>query len=74
MVMSSTDLHRVDTDFCVILLCLQLQLNVEQCDLWVHIALGLHLKAGIGEGLLESHTSYKLRVLFDRNKNKGMQG
>lgn len=69
-VKSSTDLHRVHANLSIVLLCLQLQLNVEQCDLWVHIALGLHLKASIGEGLLECNTSDKLRFLIDsRNKN-----
>lgn len=56
-------LHIVDPDLCVVPLGLQLQLNVQQGNLWVIVVLGLHLKAGVGKGLLERHTINQPRLL-----------
>lgn len=67
---TNTDLHTVHTNFSVVLLCLQLQLDVQEGYLRVLITFGLHLKASIGEGLLKGHTSHQLRVL--RRKKKVM--
>ena len=41
---------------------LELKLNVEQQNLRIFIALGLHLKASVGEGLFKSNTIYKEAV------------
>lgn len=38
---------------CVFLFALELQLDVEQQNLGIYVALGLHLKAGVAKGLLE---------------------
>lgn len=56
-------LHRLDPDLGVVLLRLELQLHVEQSDLGVLVALGLHLEAGVGERLLEGHAGDQLGVL-----------
>ncbi len=50
------------THLCILLLSLELKLNIEQQDLWIPVRFGLHLKAGIGEGLLESDSIYQEAV------------
>lgn len=40
---------------CIFLLRLELQLDVEEQYFGLFVGLGLHLKSGIGEGLLEGH-------------------
>lgn len=53
----------LDTDFRVILLALQLQLNVQAHDFGVLEVLGLLLETGVRESLLESDTVNEKRVL-----------
>eukprot|EP00047_Mylnosiga_fluctuans_P001742 m.221713 g.221713 ORF g.221713 m.221713 type:complete len:557 (-) comp10637_c0_seq1:26-1696(-) len=52
-----------DADLGVLLLALELELDVEQGDLGVRVLLGLHLKAGVRERLLECNTGHKRGVL-----------
>jgi hypothetical protein len=47
----------------IILLCLELQLNVEQGNLGILVGLALHLEARIAEGLLEGDAGDKDGVL-----------
>lgn len=56
-------LHRFHTDFSVVLLGFQFQLHIEQSDLWIFVAFGLHLKAGVGERLLECNARDQLGLL-----------
>jgi hypothetical protein len=51
------------TYLSIILLCLELQLNVEEGNLGILIGLALHLEAGIAEGLLEGDAGYENGVL-----------
>ncbi|GIX65607.1 uncharacterized protein BcabD6B2_50420 [Babesia caballi] len=56
-------LHGVlDEDLGVLLLGLELELDVDQQDLGVEELLGLLLRAGVGEGLLEGHALDEQRV------------
>lgn len=59
-------LHRVYSDFGVVLLSLELQLHIQQSDLGRLILLGLHFEPGIRERLLKGNSGYQLRVLEDR--------
>ena len=56
-------LHIFNSQLCIFLFCLQLQLDVEQGYPGLLVLLGLHLKPSIGEGLLEAHASDETRVL-----------
>ncbi len=47
----------------IILLCLELQLNVEQGNLGILVGLALHLESGIAEGLLEGDAGDENGVL-----------
>lgn len=60
---TDTDLNIADANFSVVLLCLQLQLDVEEGNLRVLVTFRLHLKASIGEGLFKGHSSHQLRLL-----------
>lgn len=62
-VLGSSYLHRFHADLSIILLSLQFQLHIEQSDLWIVIAFRLHLKSGVGEGLLESHPRDQMGIL-----------
>lgn len=53
----SSYLHRFYADLSIILLSLQLQLHVQQSNLWVLIGFGLHFEPRVREGLLECHPS-----------------
>lgn len=66
----TTDLNIVDTDFSIVLLCLQFQLDVQEGDLRFLVTFRLHLKASIGEGLFKGHTSHQLRFL--QNQTVGL--
>lgn len=59
----SSYLHRFHADFSIILLSLQLQLHIEQSNLWVLIAFRLHFKPGVGESLFECDTGDQLGIL-----------
>ena len=48
--------HLLNTDFSVVLLTLELELDVQANDLGVLERLGLLLETGVGEGLLECDT------------------
>lgn len=63
----SSYLHRFHANLCVILLSLQFQLHVKQSNLQILIAFRLHLKPGVGEGLLKCNSRDQLRVLGDSN-------
>lgn len=63
-------LHGFHADLSIILLSLQLQLHVEQSDLWILIAFRLHLKPGIGEGLLECNSGNQLGILSKRGRGQ----
>ena len=39
---------------------LELELDVEETDLWLLVVLGLHLKPGVAERLLEGDASHQL--------------
>lgn len=56
-------LHRFHADLSIILLSLQLQLYIEQSNLWILIAFRLHLKPSVGEGLLECNPGNQLGIL-----------
>lgn len=53
----------LDTNFGVILLTLEFELDVQTNNLGVLEGLGLLLETGVGEGLLECDTIDKQRVL-----------
>lgn len=59
----SSYLHRFHADLSIILLSLQLQLHIEQSDLWILITFRLHLKPSIGEGFLECNPRDQLGIL-----------
>lgn len=61
---TDTNLHIVDADLSVVLLCLQLQLDVKEGDLGVLVTFRLHLKACIGKRLFKGHAGHQLRVLW----------
>ena len=63
ILLCSKYLHRLNTDFSVLFLGFELQLNVEQSNLGAAVPLGLHLKPSVGEGLLEGHPSNQERLL-----------
>ena len=56
-------LHAVDADLGVVALRLELELDVEQRNERLLVALLLHLEAGVGEGLLERDAGDEARVL-----------
>lgn len=72
-VLSVSYLHRLHADLCVVLLSLQLQLHIEQRNLGILVAFGLHLETSIGERLLERNPRNQLRVLWDSNKRFDFQ-
>ena len=52
-------MERLVQDYCVLFLGLELQFYIEQCNLWCHILLWLHLKPCVGECLLEGHSFHQ---------------
>uniref|UniRef100_A0A3B3QHL1 Heat shock protein 12B n=1 Tax=Paramormyrops kingsleyae TaxID=1676925 RepID=A0A3B3QHL1_9TELE len=49
---------------------IKLQLHIQQGDLRILILLGLHLEAGVGEGLLEGDACHQLRVLIGKESGR----
>ena len=64
----------LQSNFCIVLLCLELQFNVQAQDLRIFKILRLLLKPGVRERLLERNTLDKDGVLYKRCKKRLLKG